>query len=235
MSGRAGRHDFGCQCRTHIDRPWTRSEHWTKAEVSYLEARFGHIADATIARKLGRSVLGIRLKAKRLGLRKRDAGNTARDVARIFGVDPTTVVDRWVAQGFLNARRAPWSQGPKPVYLTSDAALERFIAEHPEQIDLDKMPRSRFRDLVARDPWISLPEVHRRTGRNTFAVAVAIRYGILRGRRRGLRGRAHWYIPLADVVKIPPLKTADAIEESWFRRQNVLAARRCRRRAQVAS
>lgn len=229
-------HAFGCTCRRHKAEPWDRSEHWSKDDVLYLERTFGHLRDETIARHCGRTVVGMRLKAKRLGLRKRDAGNTARDIARIFGVDPTTVVDRWIAMGVLGARRASWSQGPKPAYLASDDALTRFIRQHPEQIDVAKMPPSPWRDQVAKDPWISLPEAHRLTGRNTHAIATAIRYGIIRGRRRGIRGRAHWYIPASEVAQIPPLKTAEAIDESWFRRQNVLAMRRRRRaRARAAA
>lgn len=228
-------HAFGCTCRHHVGRPWARSEHWRTAEVHYLESRFGRSSDTTIAKKLGRTEVGIRLKAKRLGLRKRDAGNTARDVARIFGVDPTTVVDRWIAQGFLRAARAPWQQGPQPVWLTSDAMLDRFISSHPEQIDLAKMPDSRWRDLVAKDPWISLPEAHRLTGRDTHRIALMVRAGEIRGRNRGLRSGSHWYIPASELSRIRPLSTADAIDESWFRRQNVLAMRRRRRaRAKAA-
>jgi hypothetical protein len=222
-------HAFGCACRSHAPGAWDRPEHWTTADVMYLEGAFGRIRDETIARKLGRTVVGIRLKAKRLGLRKKDAGHTAREVARIFGIDPTTVVDGWIAKGLLEARRAPFTQGPQPVYLTSDEILRRFIVNHPECIDVAKMPDSPWRALAAKDPWVSIREAHRLTGRNAFAISMAIRYGILRGRRRGVRARSHWYIPLADVPKIPPLKSADAIEESWFRRQSVLAMRRRRR------
>jgi hypothetical protein len=223
-------HAFGCTCRRHKVGAWDRSEHWSRADVTYLEASFGRVRDETIAKKLGRTVVGMRLKAKRLGLRKKDAGHTARDVARIFGVDPTTVVDRWVAMRVLPMRRAPWTQGPKPAYLASDRDLERFIRTHPEQIDVAKMPDSTWRDLAAKDPWISLAEAHRLTGRNNHAIATAIRYGVIRGRRRGLRGLAHWYIPASEVAKIPPLRTAEAIDESWFRRQSVLDIRRRRRK-----
>ena len=221
-------HSFGCTCARHRAGAWDRSEHWSRRDVLYLEGAFGRVRDETIAKKLGRTVVGIRLKAKRLGLRKKDAGHTGRDVARTFGVDLKTVT-RWIDMGLLSARRAPWSQGPKPVWLIGDRDVDLFIRRHPECIDVRKMPESPWRDLAAKDPWISIPEAHRRTGRNGFAIAVAIRYGILRGRRRGIRGLGHWYIPEADIAKIPPL-SAEAIDESWFRRQSNLEVRRNRRK-----
>jgi hypothetical protein len=223
-------HAFGCQCRHHVDRPWNRSEHWSPAEVEYLERRFGVASDEALARKLGRSVVGIRVKAKRLGLRKRDAGLSSRGVAAIFGVDPTTVADKWISGGHLRSRRAPWKQGPAPVWLTRLADVEAFIREHPELVDVDKMPESPYRDLAARDPWIGTPEAHRLTGRDSHAIAKLIQAGVIRGRRRG----THWYMPAADVHLIPPLRSADAIEESYFRRQSVLDMRRRRRKGLLA-
>ena len=62
-----------CTCR-HTAEHWNRPLHWTQKEVAYLEQWFGHLSDERIAQRLGRPVLGIRLKAKRLGLRKRDIG-----------------------------------------------------------------------------------------------------------------------------------------------------------------
>jgi hypothetical protein len=218
-------HPWGCTCRTHVDRPWNRPEHWTQAEANYLADRFGQYSDDAIARRLGRTVVGVRLKAKRLGLHKRQQGLSARDVARIFGIDETTVSKAWVPRGLIKSSR-PFYQGPNRIHLIQPERVERFIRQHPEWIDVEKMPPSPYRDLAARDPWISLPEAHRLTGRNTHAIANLIASGAIRGRRRG----AHWYMPLADVGLIRPLSTPDAIEESWFRRETVLEMRRARRK-----
>jgi hypothetical protein len=152
-------HSLGCTCRRHKLEPWDRSEHWTQKEVAHLEEQFGHVSDGVIARKLGRTVVGIRIKAKRLGLHKRTAAFTAAAVAEIFGVDGTTVGKGWVR-------------------------------------------------------------------RNTHAISLMIRAGELRGAKRG----QYWYIPKADVAKIRPLRSLDAIEESWFRRESVLEVRRNRRK-----
>lgn len=223
MSGR--RHPHGCDCRTHAARPWRRPEHWSRADVQELERRFGLVADEVLARRFGRTVVAVRLKAKRLGLRKRAQAFTGRDVAAIFGIDASTVGKVWVRRGLLASVR-PFRQGPYDVHLIDPRAVERFIVEHPEYVDVDKMPDSPYRDLAARDPWISLPEVHRRTGRDPHKVAEMILAGTVRGRRRG----SHWYVPVADLALIRPLRSRDAIEESWFRRQSVLEARRNRRK-----
>lgn len=176
-------------------------------------------------RRFGRTVVGIRIKAKRLGLHKRSAAFTGRDVAQIFGIDAGTVGKVWVRRGLIASVR-PFRQGPYDIHLIDPLAVERFIVEHPEHFDVDKMPDSPYRDLAAREPWISLPEAHRRTGRDRHAISLLIRAGTIRGRRRG----THWYMPAADLPHVPPLRSADAIDESWFRRQSVLEVRRNRRK-----
>lgn len=244
MTGLAS-HAFGCSCRHHVDRPWRRPEHWTRAEVDLLETWFGRWADETLARRLGRSVVGIRLKAKRLGLHKRAAGYTARKVGEIFGVDGSVVGKVWIRRGLLSGRRIgrarrhcnyPSSRGhavdpyDRPAYwVVALAAIERFIREHPEWVDVDKMPDSPYRDLAAQDPWISLPEVHRRTGRSPYLVALLVRGGRIRGRRRG----THWYVPVADLPLIRSL-SPEAIDDSVFRRESVLERRRNRRKGVAA-
>lgn len=209
-----------------MPRPWNRPEHWSAAEVDYLERWFGRKTDAALARKLGRTVVGLRLKAKRLGLRKMDAGMTGREVERIFGFPhgDGRVQKVWLATGLLRATRGGWD-GPNPGWLIEPAELERFIRDHPEHVDVDRMPDSVYRDLAARNRWVSLREVHRLTGRGHHAVAKLIRDGTVRGAKRG----THWYVPLADVPRIRPLRP-DAIADSVFRRESVLAMRRCRRK-----
>lgn len=223
MSGK--KHPWGCTCRFHVDRPWERSEHWTIADVNYLDSWYGLVSDEAIAKKLGRTVVGVRLKAKRLRLHKRTQGFTARALAGIFGTDASTIGKRWIRPGFLSSRR-PFRQGPHMVHLVDPRDVETFIVEHPELIDVHKMPPSWYRDLAARDPWVSLREVHRRTGRDHHRVALMIRAGKIRGARRG----SHWYVPVADIPKVPPLRSREAIEESVFRRESVLEVRRARKK-----
>lgn len=243
------KHPWGCTCRTHVDRPWDRSEHWSAAEVNLLDRQYGRRTDEAIARSLGRTPVAVLLKAKRLGLHKRQAGFTARAVAQIFGVDATTVTKQWMPRDLLSTNRVGRGHEPnhspsrarmrpgtmvdryrRPAYwIIEIGAVERMIREHPEYVDVDKMPPSWYRDLAARDPWISLPEVHRRTGRSPHIVARMIRAGDVRGRRRG----SHWYMPVADLPKVGMLRSLDAIEDSVFRRASVLEMRRNRRKGSV--
>lgn len=63
-------HSFGCACMSHAERAWRRPEHWTRAEVHYLETWYGRIPDEKLAARLGRTVTGIILKKRRLNRRK---------------------------------------------------------------------------------------------------------------------------------------------------------------------
>ena len=183
MPGGPRRHELGhCTCRTHVDRPWNRPEHWTSAEVEYLCTWFGLRADATIAKRLGRTVLGIRLKAKRLGLKKKDAGYTASEVGRQLGVDTTTVTKFWIRHGLLRSTRS-YPVGLNRVHLLQHSELERFIREHGEQIDHTKVPAdSVFAAEVAANRWYSLPQLHRLTGRSNLDND--IRAGLLVARQK---------------------------------------------------
>lgn len=161
-----------------------------------------------------------------MGLHKRDVGLSAHAVAEIFGIDNTTVSKHWIARGLMQAKRTTFRQGPNRMHLVSEASVLRFIDEHAELIDVEKMPDSPYRDRAARDPWIGLAEVFQRTGRPHDEVVWLIRSGAIRGRRRG----AHWYIPVADLHLVPPLGTPAEVAEAAFRRRSTLEARRAFRK-----
>ena len=144
-------HPYGfCTCK-HIAPEWNRPKHWTDDEVSYLEQAYGRVSDEHIAQHLGRPVLGIRLKAKRLGIRKRSAGMSASSVAEIFGVDTKTVTS-WIAKGVLKARRG-YAVGPNRVWLVSEEAVEAFIRDFGHYVPFGHMLDSYYRDLAARNRW----------------------------------------------------------------------------------
>lgn len=214
-------HSFGCTCASHTKRPWRRSEHWTPAQVELIERYFGLWTDERLAAKVGRSVVGLRLKAKRLGVKKRQHGFTAREVAAIFGVDDTIVSKVWIRRGLLKASRG--SSAYRPCWIVRPEAVEAFIADFPQWIDVDRMPESPYRDRATL--WISLPEVFRLTGRYAHDVAARIRAGEIIGRRRG----QVWFIPATELAKIDA-RRPDEIAESVFRRESVLEVRRNRRK-----
>jgi hypothetical protein len=62
----------------------TKERPWSEKEVAYLEANLHRLSLAVLARNLGRSVTAVALKAKRLGIKKKDEGYTARSLAQAF-------------------------------------------------------------------------------------------------------------------------------------------------------
>jgi len=214
-------HPLGhCTCRTHVARAWRRPEHWTGSEVSYLEGHFGLAGDKVIAAHLGRSVVGMRLKARRLGLRKRDAGMTAREVAHLLGIPCAKTPASWEDRGLIRSRRT-YPVGPNRVRLYREADVIAFVAEHGQYVDADRVPEdSPFAAVARANRWLSLPEVHRLTGRSTVA-----EHEIAEGRVRAARRGTHWYIRAEDLPLIRSLRP-DRIEDSWWRRQSVLEHRR---------
>jgi hypothetical protein len=217
-----------CICRTHVARAWHRPEHWTAREVSYLEDRYGLSTDEAIAARLGRSVLGVHLKARRLGLRKRDVGMTARQVAFFLGLPDSHVVATWATRGLLRGRRS-YRVGRNRAWLFREEDVIAFLAAHGQYVDADRVPEdSPFAAAVRANGWLSLPEVHRLTGRSNVA-----QREIAEGRVRAARRGAHWYVCAEDLPLIRCLKL-DAIEDSCWRRQSVLEARRNRRKGVAA-
>ena len=189
-------HPLGfCTCK-NVMPFWNRSRHWSVDEVSYLEEWYGRMADDRLAEKLGRPVLGIRLKAKRLRLRKRNTGLTATRVAKIFAIDPKAVV-RWIEGGLLRARRG-YAVGPNRTWHVTDEALEEFIRERGQYVDVDRMPEGWWRDLAQQHRWYSLVEVERLTGEAPHRVRKAIRAGVYRGAMRG----PHLYVPAEALASI---------------------------------
>ncbi len=189
-------HPLGfCVCQ-HVQPVWQRSRHWSASEVSYLEEWYGRMTDERLAEKLGRPLLGVRLKAKRLRLRKRNTGLTASNVASIFAVDPKAVV-HWIAAGLLRARRG-YTVGVNRTWMMTDEAVEAFIRDHGQYVDVDRMPPGWWRDVAEEHRWYSLVEVERLTGESPHRLRQAVQAGTYRGAMRG----PHLYIPAGELDRI---------------------------------
>jgi predicted transcriptional regulator len=81
---------------------------WTKAEINYLQDKWGVISVKSIAKNLNRTETAIMLKAKRIGLGGAyNTGNylNAYEVSLIMGVDRHCVTDYWIAKCGLKAKR----------------------------------------------------------------------------------------------------------------------------------
>lgn len=125
----------------------TKEKPWSEAEIAYLEANLPRLSLAVLARKLGRSVTAVALKARRLGIRKKDEGYTARSLAQAFGVDAHKVVG-WVELGLLKASRRN-SGRAGDMYFISDREVRRFVTTYPTEFDLRRVEQVWFIDLLA--------------------------------------------------------------------------------------
>lgn len=219
-----------CTCASHVDRPWNRPEHWSRDAVSYLYNNFGRQSDEGIARHLGRTVVGVRLKAKRLNIRKRDIGMSAREVAGLLGVDESAVSKIWIVRRLLRARRSFPIGGGRHRWLVTDEAVEAFIREHGHWIDARRVPEdSPFKSLAMANAWTSLPEVAEITGHSTKWLLWYFRAGLFPIRHKADR----WYMPTADVPKLPSVAPA-ALDYARYVRDERLARRRNRRKGVAA-
>ena len=125
----------------------TKEKPWSETEAAYLEANLHRLSLAVMAKRLGRSVTAVSLKAKRLSIKKSDEGYTARSLALAFGVDDHKVV-HWVELGVLKASRRN-SERPNDMYLISDREVQRFVCTYPTEFDLRKIEQVWFIELLA--------------------------------------------------------------------------------------
>lgn len=211
-----------CEHESHAGhRP--RERCWSRADVLLLEAQFGELTDDALARKLGRTVLGIRLKAKKLGLHKRDVGLSAREVALLFAVDETVVSKVWIRRGVLKARRSSFFQGPNRMWVVDERELERFIDEQAHWFDAIRMMDSPYRDrALCNGRWYSLPDVMYLTGRHAHVLNKELRAGRWPGRKRG----THWMVHESTIPAIAASAGQHGRFASIERRERTLEHRR---------
>lgn len=138
--------------------PHRKEPPWTRAEEALLARVPLHDLDrcAKIFREHGfaRSPTAIKVKTVRLDLRRRyNETFSATAVSRILGVDGKSVT-REILQGDLVAvkrptRRLP-QQGGDP-WSIERAALRAYIVDHLERIDLRKVDKFAFVDVLTND------------------------------------------------------------------------------------
>lgn len=115
-----------------------RNPPWTPEDEKYLERNLHKQSVADIAKNLGRTKTAVKLKAKRLGINKTlQEGYTMRSLCLGLGCDHHKV-ERWLEKGWLKGRRRGTERVERQggdVWLFTNAALRRFIADHPNEID----------------------------------------------------------------------------------------------------
>ena len=132
----------------------TKEPEWNADEIALLE-RWGHLTDAVIQRKLKaagfqRSMNAIHLKMKRLHIKQNLEGYSAYALATAFGVDGHKITS-WINRKMLNAIRRGTarteSQGGDTYWIMHKAVRE-FVLAYPDEIDLRKVEKWWFLDLV---------------------------------------------------------------------------------------
>ena len=108
---------------------------WTPDEVEFLQENWGLTPEADIARMLGRTVLACLLKAKKLGLSRKQNFYTATDVAAIFGAEAKAVA-RWIECGLLRGEKSCVAAGKNTAWQVLAEDLEIFVREQQETYSL---------------------------------------------------------------------------------------------------
>lgn len=134
----------------------TKEKPWTDAEEQLLERWVG-FSLGCIARKFrqrgyARSETAINLKVKRLHLRATADRWTQSAIAKALGVDPH-VVTRWVKAGRMLAEAKGTSRTPQQggdSLLIHRDEVRRFILNHPDDIDLAKVEKFWFLDVLSK-------------------------------------------------------------------------------------
>ncbi len=130
-----------------VTRPDPRRQDWTADEEAFLFANAGHRHARWIARKLGRTLASVVVKMKRMRLRRAVRENyTLRELTLCFGVDHR-VIERWVREGKLEVEKRGY-ESDRDAWAVTDAALLRFIAEHPMAFELRRCDQTWFLNLI---------------------------------------------------------------------------------------
>ena len=134
----------------------TKEPRWSTAEVKILEKYF-HLSPRVASRKLRergyqRSLTGVVMKRKKLGLRKTDLGYSAGALAEVMGVDGSTALT-WIHRGLLKAERLPSERPPGQLngegeWFVRPHDLRKFIIDHVALVDIRKCDKYWLVDLL---------------------------------------------------------------------------------------
>jgi hypothetical protein len=127
---------------------------WSDQELEILD-RFGHLAPSGVQRKLAgsgfaRSVAAIQVKVNRNRIKSNLDGYSACQLADAMGVDVRKVL-RWIQQRALRAERRGTGRTAEQggdTWWISDRSVRRFILRCPEEIDLARVEKIWFLNLL---------------------------------------------------------------------------------------
>ena len=127
---------------------------WATHEVQVI-TDFGHLSYTGIQRKLAeagfqRSCAGIAVKVTRLRIKSNLDGYSATSLAAAFGVDAHKVLT-WMRRGLLASSRRGTLRRPEQggdSWWISREQVRRFILRYPEEIDLARVEKFWFLDII---------------------------------------------------------------------------------------
>lgn len=120
---------------------------WTALELEFLCERRGDMADAALARRLGRTVRAVEVRGKRLHVPAKANWLSAAQVGAILGRDRKTVV-RLGQRGRLRLRRSVVRAGRHRTWRCDILELERFIAEERDAYDATRITEEPWRGMA---------------------------------------------------------------------------------------
>lgn len=180
------------------------NRNWTEEQDTYLADNWGRVSDKTVARHLSRTVDACKVRATRhLGLCRTMNIYTAREVARIFGVDSKLVV-KWGQQDYLKVRRSPVRCGATRRWDVDDASIKRLIKGYPWLYDrkrIDRFDYTVWRNMAEeawdRDPMLTVSQAAVRLQVHEETLRRHIRMGQIKAHR------VHWLGNDAGAYLIP--------------------------------
>lgn len=124
---------------------------WTPEETSYLEKHLYHVPFEVIAKHLNRTVTAVKSRAHRIRLYLCHVdGYTMADLMLGLGIRNHHKVERWIKLGLLKGEKLPVSDhAVAQPWRFRDKDIRDFIVAYPEEIDLRKVDKHWFIDLLA--------------------------------------------------------------------------------------
>lgn len=172
---------------------------WTAEDDANLRELWGWEPPAVVAKRLGRRLTQVRGHAHDIGLRGGWKGRySAFAVARIFGVDQTTI-KRWLLSGFIKGTKGA---GPLTRWDIRHEAVEAFIRAYPCIYDRRWITDPYWRELadkVAPDV-VTVLQASVILGIGRRVVHELLATGQLLGTRIPHRRNPPWRIARTDVL-----------------------------------
>lgn len=111
---------------------------WNETELTTLRSLLGVLPSKEIARRMGRTVASVEVRAKRLGISLRcSEGYTMRELSEGLGADHHKI-EQWIARGWLREgiRISRTEQsGPHNPWRFRERAIYELVRDHPSEID----------------------------------------------------------------------------------------------------